>query len=72
MRFAPNKDAEDGPHQFVDGGDDRLLVAAANDQALALGAADGLGSPWGFGGLAQKITNDGIPARRASGFGARQ
>ena len=41
-------------------GDDRLLVAAANDQALVLGAEDGLGSPSGVGGLAQKITNDGI------------
>jgi hypothetical protein len=37
-----------------------LLVAAANDQAVVLGAEDGLGSPCGAGGLAHKITNNGI------------
>ena len=58
--FTPDKDEVDGPHQFVGEGDDRLLVTAANDQALILGAEDGLGSPCGVGGLAQKITNDGI------------
>src|ERR1700757_5080865 len=55
-----DNDEVDGPHQFVGEGDDRLLVAAAKDQALVLGAEDGLGSPCGVGGLAQKITNDGI------------
>src|SRR5262249_40693145 len=60
IRFAPHKHTEDGPHQFVGEGDDRLLVAAANDQALVLGAEDGLGSPCGVGSLAQKIANDGI------------
>ena len=59
-RFTPDEDEVDGPRQFVGEGDDRLLVAAANDQALILGAEDSLGSPCGVGGLAQKITNDGI------------
>jgi len=37
-----------------------LLWPLTNDQALVLGAQDGLGSPCGVGGLAQKAANDGI------------
>ena len=64
----PDKDEVDGPHQFVGEGDDRFLVAAANDQALVLGAEDGLGSPCGVGGLAQKVTNDGVAVAGLTAF----